>query len=183
MAGAATFLEQTPRRGVKEHMRARLLLVTLASTLIQLGRPLDALAQCGSGYLGIQTFFDTTYQPPAAAMFSGTVIAERRHEAVLIVTFDVDRVWQGTIGKRVVIYRAVKQRPPVGATSAARAFDVGRRYVVIPHRVTGDERREFGMQEIPGDAFAVGFCGDGSRPWEVFADNELHKWGPGRAPE
>ena len=129
-------------------------------------------------------------RPDVSAVFSGTVAEVQALDAVLLVTFDVDGIWKGDVGKRAFIYRPVF-RPPVpqpgtggtvGGSAPWSSFEIGKRYVVLAHILSDQERAEFGVESAKPGSLAVNTCGSGSRPFEVFANSELKEMGPGRKP-
>jgi hypothetical protein len=64
-----------------------------------------------------------------------------------------------------------------------RPFEIGKRYVVMAHALTDQERAELGVESAKLDSLAVSVCGSGSRPFEVFAQYDLKEMGPGRKPQ
>jgi hypothetical protein len=63
-----------------------------------------------------------------------------------------------------------------------RPFEIGKRYVVIAHTISDQERAELRVDAKPG-SLAVNTCGSGSMPFEVFARDGLKEMGPGRKPQ
>ena len=61
----------------------------------------------------------------STAIFSGVATTITTLNFSRIVTFDVERVWQGTLGKEVTAYQM--------SSSEARPFVAGLRYVVFAH--------------------------------------------------
>jgi hypothetical protein len=118
-------------------------------------------------------------RPEVAAVFSGTVLGLKRLDAVLLVTFDVNRGWKGEVGKRVVVYRAVRPPERPGVSTSLRPFEIGERYLVVAHAA---EQEEFGVGPSATARLATDFCGDGSTPFYVAVD-QLDALGPGRPPE
>lgn len=167
----------------------RLVSICLFATAIN-GMGSDrAWAQCGGGYVSVAVDIN---RPDVAAVFSGTVAEVRALDAVLLITFDVDGIWKGDVSKRAFVYRPI-YRPPepkpgargggiVGGSGDVSPFEIGKRYLVMAHIVTDQERSEFAVAAKPG-SLAVDTCGSGSRPFEVFANYDLKEMGPGRKPQ
>ena len=142
--------------------------------------PAPVSAQCGGGLLWLGYFLD---QPEVAAIFDGTILDIQRRELALVVTFEVNRVWKGDVTRRQVVYRA--SRLPFGqrrgsSTRLIQFEEVGKRYIVVAHQLTGIERVDLGLTSTDTANLATGFCGDGSRPVEV--EGSIDDLGPGRAP-
>jgi hypothetical protein len=72
--------------------------------------------------------------PTTVAVFSGTVtdIEESAGATTYVVTFDVQRVWKGTLTKRVSLYQS--------NTSEAIPFSAGVQYVIVGYRLRPEER-------------------------------------------
>jgi hypothetical protein len=170
-------------------MSTRNLLVCLLYLGISCVAPTHAVAQCGGGFLGIE---DSLAAPNVSAVFSGTVINVQTSGTVLIVTFDVDRIWKGRLSKRVVLYRPapvsiwLQDGEPdnrVRRGSPVRMhFELRKRYVVVAHDLSPEERIQFKAERAAPDALATELCGGGSRPFDVAAE-DLERVGPGRAPQ
>jgi hypothetical protein len=60
-------------------------------------------------------------------------------------------------------------------------FVKGRRYAVLAHTITEAERTQFALVPVSG-SFAVGYCGDASREYDLFVKYDLPRMGPGLAP-
>jgi hypothetical protein len=160
-------------RGVTSTLLAVMAVAVLeASTSAQGG--IAEFPRCGSGWVGLSILIP---RPEVIAAFGGTVVDVRREDAAIIVTFDVDRVWKGTISKRTTVYR-----PNPASGDSRQVFDSGERYVVLAHSMTATERAQFRADAASQDALAVGLCGDGSRPFTV-AEREFADIGPGKPPQ
>src|SRR5256885_16123165 len=85
-----------------------------------------AVAQCGSGYVGLDLVLP---QKAVAVVFTGTVESVESAGATERVTFDVDRSWKGAVKRRTTIYRPI----PVtrGDTEFPIVFDRGDRKSVV----------------------------------------------------
>jgi hypothetical protein len=72
--------------------------------------------------------------PTTVAVFSGTVsdIEEGAGAATHLVTFDVHRVWKGTLRKRVSLYQS--------NTSDAIPFSAGVPYLIVAYRLRPEEQ-------------------------------------------
>jgi hypothetical protein len=128
-------------------------------------------------------------RPEVSAMFSGTVAEVQALGAVLLITFDVDGIWKGDVGRRAFIYRPI-QRPVIEpgngivrdtGSGGSRPFEIRKRYLVTAHTLSEQEQAEFRVDAKPG-SLAVETCGGYSRPFEVFANYDLKEMGPGRKP-
>ena len=169
-------------------MNPRVVALCLLPIAIHCVTPDQAWAQCGSGYPEVKLFFD---RPDVSAVFSGTVAELQALDAVLLVTFDVDGIWKGDVGKRAVVYRPIYRpnvpKPGTGGqvlVGSSRPFEIGKRYVVVAHVLSDKERAEFEVESAKPGSLAVDVCGSGSRPYEVFAQSsDLKEMGPGRKPE
>jgi hypothetical protein len=86
-----------------------------------------AISVSGAGIAGAECPYVTAAQGKsmATAIFSGVATTITTLNFSRIVTFDVERVWQGTVGKKVNAYQV--------ASSEERPFVVGLRYVVFAH--------------------------------------------------
>jgi len=148
--------------------------------------PDRAWAQCGGGYWSVRSILASR---DVSAVFSGTVAGVQALDAVQLVTFDVDGIWKGDVGKRAFVYRPSYKPPPKGSPTAAtlssggpRSFEIGQRYLVMANLLSDQEKAEFKVEAKPG-SLAVDSCGGGSRPFKVFANNDLKEMGPGRKPQ
>ena len=106
-------------------------------------------------------------------VFSGTVVEITpigqyfRHR----VTFEVDRVWKGSVTKRFDLYVA-------GLEEGVRSFQMGQWSVVTATRVTDRRaRQEFGLGSTSNAAFKAPICSDALSP-EIRA-----QLGPGYPPK
>jgi hypothetical protein len=113
------------------------------------------------------------------------LLDEQRRDGFLVPTFGVDRVWRGSVSKRVVLYQPVP-RPggPHLASGGLRPFEMGQPFIVLAHLLTAQERVEFGVNPADSQSLATSMCGDGSRAFataEYF--DEAKELGPGREPQ
>src|ERR1700704_6628648 len=103
----------------------RTIAVSLVSLGIQFSFPALVLAQCGSGWLSLK---DQMNRPPVTVVFRGSVLEWQRRESFLLLTFEVDRVWKGTVSRQVVLYQPIPRlggRPP--ASGGLKPFQGGLR--------------------------------------------------------
>jgi hypothetical protein len=78
-------------------------------------------------------------RPDISTVFSGTAVEIQALDAVLLVTFDVDGIWKGDVGKRAFVYRPIYkapvQKPGTGGVVAGGGsptpFEIGKRYVIL----------------------------------------------------
>lgn len=91
--------------------------------------PCVASAQCA-----LMTVSQGMALPTTVAVFSGTVtdIEESAGAAAHVVTFEVQRVWKGTLSKRVSLYQS--------NTSEAIPFSAGITYLIVASRLRLEER-------------------------------------------
>ena len=148
----------------------------LASVVLLTVSAVHVSAQCGSGYPEVAMMIDQL-----EVVFGGTVLDLEIRETVRIATFEVDRVWTGNVTKRTVIYQA-ETVPLSTAGSRMTTFVKGRRYAVLAHTITEAERTQFALVPVLG-SFAVGYCGDASRDYDLFVKYDLPRMGPGLAPQ
>jgi len=173
----------TPVRGLMRTTAA-----SLVSLCIQFSFPALVLAQCGSGWLRLK---DQMNQPPVTVVFRGSVVESQRRESFLIMTFQVARVWKGTVSRQVMLYQPIPRpggRSPVSGglkpfKGGLRPFDMSRPFIVLAHHLNAQERREFGVDAADTRSLATSMCGDGSRPYSVAKEfGEVKGMGPGREP-
>jgi hypothetical protein len=90
--------------------------------------PAVASAQCA-----FVTISQAIASPTTVAIFSGTVseIEESAGAVAHVVTFDVQRVWKGTVTKRVSLYQL--------NTSEAIQFSAGVPYLMVAYRMRPEE--------------------------------------------
>jgi hypothetical protein len=166
----------------------RTIAVSLVSLGIQFSFPALVLAQCGSGWLNLK---DQMNRPPVTAVFRGSVVEWQRRESFLILTFEVDQVWKGTVSRQTVLYQPIPKlgaRPPASGglkpfKGGLRPFDMIRPFIVLAHLLNAQERREFGVDAADTRSLATSMCGDGSRPYSVAQEfGEVKGMGPGRKP-
>lgn len=166
----------------------RTIAAPLVSLCIQVSFPALVLAQCGSGWLSLK---DQMNRPPVTVVFRGSVVEWQRRESFLALTFEVDRVWKGTVPRQVVLYQPVPRlgaRPALGELKpfkgGLRPFDMIRPFIVLAHLLNPQERREFGVDAADTRGLATSMCGDGSRPYSVAQEfGEVKGLGPGRPPQ
>jgi hypothetical protein len=89
--------------------------------------------------------------PMTIAIFSGTVseIEESAGAVVHVVTFDVQRVWKGTVTKRVSLQQL--------NTSDAIEFSAGVPYLIVAYRLRPEEREVSGTIRR-GTALGIDAC-------------------------
>lgn len=73
--------------------------------------------------------------------FVGKVQQVQTVPAGQIVTFAVSRVYKGQVDEHVVVYNW--QHPPV--QEGIVTFELAKRYLVLPHRQSAEEREQFAM--------------------------------------
>jgi hypothetical protein len=178
--------------GSKSVMHTRTIAACLVSLYIQFASPVDVQAQCGSGYFSLKSEMAA---PSVTVVFSGTVLDVRPisgseapvqgRDAVLVFTFDVDRVWKGNVPKRVKLFRPVPRFPDGrGGITSLRSFDIGQKYIVLAHPLTAVERADLRIVEAEPQGLVTGVCGDGSRPYRLAEEHgDLKEIGPGREPQ
>jgi hypothetical protein len=114
---------------------------------------------------------------PAAVAFSGTatnIVSNAGSERPgTIVTFDVDRVWKGSVTRRFMVYSFTR-------TPDGMSFSVGKKYVVFAHSPTAGESDDLRLNTTP--AFVVGVCGDGTEELMLVPVAEFAELGEGNAP-
>jgi len=167
----------------------RTIAVSLVSLGIQFSFPALVLAQCGSGWLSLK---DQMNRPAVTVVFRGSVLEWQRRESFLVMTFEVNRVWKGTVSRRVVLYQPIPRpgaRPPASGglnpfKGGLRPFHMIRPFIVLAHLLNAQERREFGVDAADTRSLATSMCGDGSRPYSVAQEfGEVKSLGPGRGPQ
>jgi hypothetical protein len=91
--------------------------------------PAAASAECP-----LMTVSQGMAMPTTVAVFTGTVsdIEESAGAAAHVVAFDVQRVWKGTVTKRVSLQQS--------NTSEAIAFSTGAPYLIVAYRLHPEER-------------------------------------------
>ena len=121
----------------------------------------------------VQTGKFVMAQKSVELVFSGTVVGITpidpyfRYRA----TFEVDRVWKGSVTKRFDLYVA-------GLEEGIRGFQMGQWSVVTATRVTDRRsRQEFGLASTSSTAFKAPICSDALAP-------DIHaQLGPGYPPK
>ncbi len=110
--------------------------------------------------------------PTTVAVFSGIVsdIEESAGAVAHVVTFDVQRVWKGTLTRQVSLYQL--------NTVDAIPFSAGVPYVIVAYRLRPEERELSGtIQRAP----ALGVASCVSRTLEQAERlGDLRELGPGR---
>ena len=148
--------------------RARLVHVVMVSCIGGLS-PAVVSAECPS-----MTVSQGMALPTNVAVFSGTVsdIEESAGAVAHVVTFDVQRVWKGTLTKRVSVYQL--------NTLDAIPFSAGVPYLIVAYRLRPEERELSGtIQHAP----ALGVASCVSRTLEQAERlGDLREVGPGRPP-
>ena len=152
----------------------RVLLMFVALGCISISMPSPLFAQCGAGYLSLKYFLS---QDSVDVVFSGTVASTERASVTETVTFDVDRVWKGSVDARTALYRRI---PMANGRSEFHPtiFESGHSYIVIAHRLSAAEQTELGLAAA---VLGTDMCGSGSRPLAL-AQEELRALGPGHSP-
>ena len=169
-------------------MSPRTRVLCVVSLVAQFVSSVPALAQCGSGWLSLK---DQMNRPPVTVVFRGSVLDMQRRDSFLIMTFEVDRVWKGTVSRQVRLYQPIP-RPGARPLSSGglkpfngglRPFDMSRPFIVLAHLLNSQERREFGVDAADTRSLATSMCGDGSRPYSLAQEfGEVKALGPGREP-
>ena len=174
--------------GVEGSMSTRTTVICVVSLVAQFVSSVPAMAQCGSGWLSLK---DQMNRPTVTVVFRGSALEWQRRDSFLVMTFEVDRVWKGTVSRQVVLYQPVP-RPGGPLTSGGlkpfrgglRPFDMIRPFIVLAHHLNAQERREFGVDAADTRSLATSMCGDGSRPYSLAqAFGEVKGLGPGRKPQ
>jgi len=115
------------------------------------------------------------YLKSADLVFSGRIQGlEQRDSIRTIVTFDVDRVWKGEVGRRLVLHQAVENIDSFRFVQGA----IGAKYLVFATRLDARQRQEFELPER-ADAFGIPTCGGGTRKIDA-NDPILRQLGRGR---
>ena len=146
--------------------RARLVQVVMVSFMGGLS-PAVVTAECP-----LMTVSQGMALPTTVAVFSGTVsdIEESAGAAAHVVTFDVQRVWKGTLTKRVSVYQL--------NTTEAIPFSAGVPYLIVAYRLPPEERELSGTIQR-ATPFGVATCV--SRTLEQAERlGDLRELGPGR---
>lgn len=117
------------------------------------------------------------YKRHADLVFSGTIREIQQLDSIrTVVTFDVDRVWKGDVGRQIRLHQVVESIDSfrfVGAT-------VGSKYLVFATRLDSRQRQAFKLSENQ-DTFGVPICGGGTHKLGA-NDTMLRQLGPGREP-
>jgi hypothetical protein len=109
----------------------------------------------------------------SAAVFSGVARQWQDGGTVQVVTFDVERVWKGTLPKRVALYQLYM--------SEAVKLTAGARYFIVAYRQTDGERERFRISQ-PASMLGINICATRSFE-EAERLGELRELGPGRLPD
>ena len=117
------------------------------------------------------------YVKYADVVFSGTIEELEQPDATrTIVTFEVDRVWKGHVGRQIVLHHALEQIDSFRLIGAS----TGSMYLVFATRLNARQRQQFELSERQ-DAFGIPICGGGTH--KLDADDEmLRQLGRGRKP-
>lgn len=110
--------------------------------------------------------------PTTVAIFSGTVVEleESAGAVAHVVTFDVQRVWKGTVTKRMSLQQS--------NTSEAIEFSAGVPYLIVAYRLRPEEREASGTIRR---ATMLGIATCASRTLEHAGRlGDLRALGPGR---
>lgn len=117
------------------------------------------------------------YLKSADLVFSGTIQGlERRDSTRTSVTCDVDRVWKGEVGRRLVLHQAVDNIDSFRFVQGA----IGAKYLVFATRLDARQRQDF-ERPARADAFGIPTCGGGTRKIDA-NDPILRQLGRGRHP-
>ena len=110
--------------------------------------------------------------PTTVAVFSGTVsdIEESAGASAHVVTFDVQRVWKGTLTKRVSLYQL--------NTNEAIQFSAGVPYLVVAYRRVPDERELSGTIQR-ATTLGIDTCISGTLE-QAERRGDVRELGPGR---
>jgi len=171
-------------------------LIVLAS-LILMNTPIPTFASC----TGHEPLLRSIGRENVVAVFSGTVVDVQSSVVGETLTFRVDTVWKGEVSRMTLVYhpnglpaQPLPSRssipPPTSGVVRGQArgvpvvsgflpFYVTRRYVVVAHRMTAEERASFQLDR-DGEHLAVDSCGRMSI--DEAQAGELDRVGPGRAP-
>ncbi len=123
----------------------------------------------------------------APVAFVGTVL-ETKHDG-RIATFEVENVWKGSVGRRVVVnggpaiteMEAAEANGQVVATTVDRAYETGVRYLVIPFEARGKVLRDNACSStLPYTAKLAGHAPPGATPPADKSDADAAP--PGLAP-
>jgi hypothetical protein len=109
----------------------------LMIALVVVVAPVDARAQCGSGFLG-RVAVGVNY-PTTVAAFTGTVVAVK--DAGRVIIFEVDRVFKGDVSKTATVYGQTRFRE----CEPLFPVVVGKRYFVTAQAPSMTDRDEFGI--------------------------------------
>src|SRR4051812_17387776 len=121
-------------------MTMRAIVGCFAFACVQICGATDARAQCASQSVGLQ---EMIWRDGVGAVFLGTVTAVDAGAIGETVTFDVERVWKGSVKKVTKIDR----RP--SADTGATMFDRGNAYVVFAEPLSSAARAQ--LQAFGGD--------------------------------
>ena len=146
--------------------RARLVPIVMVSCITGLS-PAVASAECPA-----MTVSQGMALPTTVAVFSGTVsdIEESAGAVAHVVTFDVQRVWKGTLTKQVSLYQL--------NTMDAIPFSAGVPYLIVAYRLPPEEREVSGTIQR---ATTLGVATCVSRTLEQAERlGDLRELGPGR---
>ena len=151
---------------MRKSLRARLVEVMMVTFISNLS-PAVVSAECP-----LLTVSQVMVLPTTVAVFSGTVsdIEESAGAVAHVVTFDVQRVWKGTLTRQVSLYQL--------NTIDAIPFSAGVPYVIVAVRLRPEERELSGtIQRAP----ALGVASCVSRTLEQAERlGDLRELGPGR---
>jgi len=117
------------------------------------------------------------YKKHADLIFSGAIRELRDLDwRRTLVTFEVDRVWKGNVGKRVVLHQvlSIDSFRFVGTPP-------GKEYLVFASRLEPAQRALFELT-ARSDAFSVPICGGGTRALPEVDQDTLRKLGRARNP-
>jgi hypothetical protein len=112
----------------------------------------------------------------ADVVFVGTVQQVQLVPAGQLVTFAVERVYKGQVDEHVVVYNW--QHPSV--LERIVTFEAAKRYLVLPHRQSAEERRQFDLT-VEGSKTLGSSGSDAYRVESSYVQDILHR-APGYLP-
>ena len=149
--------------------RARYDLLTLRCAVAVAGILAPRLANAECFTLTAQYVMQNSF---AELVFSGTVVEiTRMGDVGYRATFDVDRVWKGSVSRRMDLY--VWELSP-----EIPRFEAGHHYIAVAHKLTDSRTRAgVGLDQSDVVAFTPVQCSDSLSP------DIARELGPGRPPK